>query len=121
MLSGDRSYRVGDLILKEISGLLLEKVNDPRLNGVTITGVQMTKDLRNAYVYYSVFGQEEKKSEALKGFESAKGFIRKKIGEGIHLRYVPNIQFRHDNSLEYGQKLEGVFKKIKTHRPEIED
>ena len=55
MLAGNRTHRVGDQILKEISNLLLRKVKDPRLKGVTVTDVRMSKDLRHAYVYYSLF------------------------------------------------------------------
>lgn len=112
MLAGNRSHRVGDQILREISNLLLRKVKDPRIKGVTLTDVKMSKDLRNAYVYYSLFGQDEQKKQAQVGFESAKGFIRKEIGERLHLRYVPDIRFRYDMSLEYGQKMERLLEKI---------
>jgi len=112
MLSGDRSHRVGDQILREISNLLLRKVRDPRLKGVSLTDVRMSKDLRHAYVYYSLFGQDEQKKEAQAGFESAKGFIRKEIGERVHLKYIPDIQFKYDTSLEYGQKMERLLEKI---------
>ena len=114
MLAGNRSHRVGDQLLREISDLLLRKVNDPRLRGVTLTDVRMTKDLRHAYVYYSFFGRDEQKEQAQAGFESAKGFIRKEIGERLHLRYVPDIQFRYDISLEYGQKIERLLEKLET-------
>jgi ribosome-binding factor A len=112
MLAGNRSHRVGDQILREISNLLLRKVRDPRLKGVTLTDVRMSKDLRHAYVYYSLFGQDEQKKEAQAGFESAKGFIRKEIGERVHLKYIPDIQFKYDTSLEYGQKMERLLEKI---------
>ncbi len=112
MLAGSRSHRVGDQILREISNLLLRKVRDPRLKGVSLTDVRMSKDLRHAYVYYSLFGQDEQKKEAQAGFESAKGFIRKEIGERVHLKYIPDIQFKYDTSLEYGQKMERLLEKI---------
>jgi len=112
MLAGNRSHRVGDQILREISDLLLRKLRDPRLKGVTLTDVKMSKDLRHAYVYYSLFGQDEQKKQAQAGFESAKGFIRREIGERVHLRYIPDIQFRYDMSLEYGQKMERLLEKI---------
>jgi ribosome-binding factor A len=112
MLSGDRSHRVGDQILREISSLLLFKVKDPRLQGVTLTEVKISKDLRHAYVYYSLLGQDEQKKDAQAGFESAKGFIRKFVGESLHLRYVPDIQFRYDTSLEQGQRIERLLEEI---------
>jgi len=107
MLSGERSHKVGDQILREISSLLLFRVKDPRLRGmITLTEVKMSKDLRHAYVYYSLMGTDEQKGDAQAGFESAKGFIRKVVGESLHLRYVPDIQFRYDTSLEQGQRIE---------------
>lgn len=112
MLAGSRSHRVGDQILREISNLLLREMRDPRLKGVTLTDVRMSKDLRHAYVYYSFFGQDEQKEQAQAGFESAKGFIRKKIGERVHLKYIPDIQFKYDISLEYGQRMERLLEKI---------
>jgi len=112
MLPGNRSHRVGDQILREISDLLLRKVRDPRLKGVTLTDVRMSRDLRHAYVYYSLFDQDEKKKQAQAGFESAKGFIRKEIGERLQLRYIPDIRFEYDTSLEYGQKMERLLEKI---------
>jgi len=112
MLAGNRAHRLGGQILKEISSLLLTRLKDPRLKGVTLTEVRMTKDLRHAWVYYSLFGQEEQREQVQAGFESAKGFIRKEIGERLDLRYVPNIQFRYDISLELGQRMERLFEKI---------
>ena len=113
MLAGNRSQRVGDLILREISDLLLRKVKDPRLREVTLTEVKVSKDLRNAYIYYSIFGRDKKKEQVQAGFDSAKGFIRKEIGERLHLRYVPAIRFVYDVSLEYGEKIENLLEKTK--------
>ena len=112
MLAGNRTHRVGDQILREISNLLIRKVNDPRLKGVTITDVRMSKDLRHAYVYYSLFWEGQQKKQAHEGFESARGFIRREIGERLQLRYVPDIQFRYDESLDYGKKMERVLAKL---------
>jgi len=113
MLAGNRTHRVGDQILREISNLLVRKVNDPRLKGVTITDVRMSKTLRHAYFYYSLFWEGQQKKEAHEGFESAKGFIRKEIGERLHLRYVPAIRFIYDVSLEYGEKIDNLLEKTR--------
>jgi ribosome-binding factor A len=118
MLAGNRSHRVGDQILREISDLLLKKVRDPRLKGVTLTDVSVSRDLRRAYVYYSIFGEGEQKKQVQEGFESAKGYIRREIGERLQLRYVPDVQFRHDNSLEYGQKMERILEELSSEKDE---
>jgi ribosome-binding factor A len=118
MLAGNRSHRVGDQILREISDLLLKKVKDPRLTGVTLTDVSMSKDLRRAHVYYSILGTDEQKKQAQEGFESARGYIRREIGERLHLRYVPDMQFRYDSSLEYGQKMERILEGLNPENDE---
>ena len=112
MLAGQRAERVGDQILREISDLLLRKVKDPRLTGITLTEVRVSKDLKNASVYYSLYAEGEKREQAQKGFESAQGFIRKEIGERLHLRYVPKIRFTYDTSLEYGQRIDMLLDKL---------
>ena len=102
-------------MLREISNLLLFKVKDPRLRGIiTLTEVKMSKDLRHAYVYYSLMGTNEQKGDAQAGFESAKGFIRKAVGDSLHLRYVPDIQFRYDESLEQGQRIDKLLGEART-------
>lgn len=121
MLAGNRSERVGDQILKELSCLLLKRIKDPGLQTVTLTDVRLSKDLRHADIYYSVFGEEEKKRQVKEGFERAKGFIRKEIGLKLHLRYVPDFHFKYDASLEYGQKIERLLEEIGTHQTEDTD
>jgi len=112
MTSGKRAVRVGDLILRELAFLLLEKVKDPRIRGVTLTGIRLSNDLKQAKVFFSVLGEKEDVEKALKGLNSAKGFIKRQIGERMELRYVPEILFVHDASLETGSHLEKVFESL---------
>ena len=118
MLAGSRSHRVGDQVLKEVSDLLLKKVKDPRLKRVTLTDVSVSKDLRRARVYYSIFGTGEERKLAQEGFESAKGYIRREIGERLQLRYVPEMRFEYDSSLEYGQKMERILEELSPKKDE---
>jgi ribosome-binding factor A len=112
MLAGKRAVRVGDQILKEIATLLLNRVKDPRVKGVTITGTKLSNDLKMARVYFSVIGQKSEVEMALNGLNSAKGFIKREIGLRMKLRYVPEIKFVHDPSLESGSYLDGIFQEI---------
>ncbi len=109
-----RSDRVADLIRNEVADLLLRRVKDPRVSGVTITGVKVTDDLQHARIYYSVLGNpsEEDKSSVIKGLEKAKGFIRQELSRRIQLRTVPQLQFTYDKSFEYGDKIERLLKEI---------
>jgi ribosome-binding factor A len=112
MLAGKRAVRVGDQILKEIATLLLNRVKDPRVRGVTITGIKLSDDLKTARVYFSVIGERSEDERALDGLNSAKGFIKREIGLRMKLRYVPEIKFVHDPSLEGGSHLDRIFEKI---------
>ena len=112
MLAGKRAVRVGDQILKEIAILLLNRVKDPRVQGVTMTGIDLSNDLKLARVYFSVMGDKSDIERALAGLNSAKGFIKREIGLRMQLRYVPEIKFLHDASLESGSHLDRIFEEI---------
>jgi ribosome-binding factor A len=112
MGAGKRATRVGDLILREMAFLLLEKVEDPRIQGVTLTGIRLSNDLKQAKVFYSVLGGEGQVEKALAGLNSARGFIKRQIGTRMELRYVPEILFIYDPSLEEGSHMERVFEKM---------
>jgi ribosome-binding factor A len=109
----NRANRVSDLILREIADLLMRKVKDPRVKGITLTGALVSKDLRHAKVYFSVMGGEEEIRRAQVGLDSARGFIKREIGLRMDLKYVPEILFKHDPSLEKGSEMEKLFQKIK--------
>ncbi|MBW2709415.1 MAG: 30S ribosome-binding factor RbfA [Deltaproteobacteria bacterium] len=112
MLPGKRSVRVGDVILKEVASLLLEKVRDPRVQGVTLTGVRLSDDLKLARVYYSVMGDQTQVENAQSGLNSATGFVKREVGRRAGLRYIPDIKFVYDPSLKAGAHMERVFEKI---------
>ncbi|MBW2609278.1 MAG: 30S ribosome-binding factor RbfA [Deltaproteobacteria bacterium] len=113
MLAGKRAIRVGDQILKEIANLLTQRVRDPRARGATLTGIHLSDDLRHARVYYSVLGDQEDIMRTQSGLDSAKGYIKREIGVRINLRYMPDIVFEHDPTLEMGNQMEKLFQKIK--------
>ena len=117
MLAGKRAVRVGDEILKGIAELLARKVRDPRVRGATLTGIHLSNDLKHARVYYSVMGVKEDIVRTQTGLDSAKGFIKREIGLRMNLRYVPEIIFEHDMSLEKGNKMEKLFQKMKLDEP----
>ena len=114
MLAGKRAIRVGDQILREIAILLMENVNDPRVKGTTITGVNLSNDLRHAKVFYSVMGDDEDIKRAQAGLDSAKGFIKRHIGLRLKLRYIPDIIFKYDPSIKEGRRLEQLLSELKS-------
>ncbi len=118
MLSYKRAKRVGDNIQREIANLLLFRVSDPRVKGVTVTGVHLSDDLRHAKVYFSVMGEESDVKIAKAGLESAKGFIKREIGLRMELRYVPELTFIYDPSIKWSSKVDELIKKIKSEEGE---
>ncbi len=101
-----RADRVGELILAEMSDILLRVVKDPRLHTVTITAVKVTDDLRNARIYFVEMGKDDLSDEILTGLEKAKGFVRRELGHRLQLRFVPEIHFVHDASFGYGSRID---------------
>ncbi|PIV38998.1 MAG: ribosome-binding factor A, partial [Candidatus Omnitrophica bacterium CG02_land_8_20_14_3_00__42_8] len=99
-----------------ISKILLEDLKDPRIGFVTITRIDLTGDLRYARIYFSILGDDTAKEASLQGIKSARGFIRKLIAERMKLRYVPELYFKLDNSMEYSINLEKTFERIRHER-----
>ncbi len=112
-----RAVRVGDLILREVAELLSRKVKDPRVDGVTLTGIHLSNDLRHARIYFSHIGEKEEVTRVQHGLESAKGFIKREIGLRIEIRYVPDIVFIHDPSLKTGAEMEKLLGRLKSEPP----
>lgn len=96
--------------------MLIRGIKDPRINLVTITRVSLSDDLKVAKVFFSVMGSEEERQRNLQGLNSAKGFIKREVGRRMHLRYVPEIVFKFDPSLEYADHIDRVIKEL--HREE---
>ena len=108
-----RAERVSTLIRQEICELLLEHVNDPRLNGlISVTEVSTSPDLKNARIYVSVMGDEKTANETMKGFRSATGFFRKELSHRLRLRYVPELTFEIDTSIERGARILNIIEQV---------
>jgi len=107
-----RSDRVGELIKEEISRMLIHDLKDPRIGFTTLTRVILSNDLRQAKVYISIMGGVSEKEATFKGLSSAKGFIRGELGRRLNLRYVPDLTFKLDPSLEYGARINQLLNKL---------
>jgi len=105
--------RVADLIQTHLSDLLRTRVNDPRVEMVTITDVDVTPDATRAHVYFSVLGGPDEQAEALAGLRSAAGFLRRELGRRVRLRNTPELIFHWDRSLERGERIAGLLDQIR--------
>lgn len=107
-----RSEKVAESIHEVVSGLLIKGVKDPRVGFVTITGVKVTDDLHLATIYFSVIGSDADRKGTEAGLNSARGYLRREIGKTLTMRYIPDIVFRYDESVEYGSHIESILKQI---------
>jgi|GEM_PF-44403 len=116
-----RSSRVAEAIRNELATLLLSKVRDPRLLGVSISRVEVPDDLSLARVFFTVFGGKKEIREAKIGLEKAKGFMRSHIAKTLNLRFTPALLFRYDDVVEKVAELEEIFQEIANERESRED
>lgn len=112
MIPFSRADRVSVLIQEVLSELLKKNIHDPRLAMATITSVKMSRDLKLARIYFTIYGSGEKSEAAAQGFESARGFIKRSLAPRLGLRYMPDLKFFYDDSFEYGSRIEQLLGKI---------
>lgn len=107
-----RSERVAQLINRHLAVILRTELQDPRVSGLTITEVELSKDLRYAKVFVSDMMQREDDSEqVIDVLDKAKGFIRRKLASAIKVRHCPELVFSYDYSLAQGAKMNALIKK----------
>ena len=108
-----RTQRVNELLRQEMSRVIQLELRDPRLHSlISITQVDTSEDLRHAKVHVSVLGDASRKDEALRGLDSAAGYIRKELGVALPLRYIPSLIFVLDESLEKSEAILGVINSV---------
>jgi len=112
MLPYKRSQRVGDLIREEVADIIMYRLKDPRIGFVTVTGVDLSADLKLAKVYVSIL-KEEERDLTLDILNSSKNFIRSLLTKRLKMKFIPAIEFRIDTSIEYGFKIDKLLKEIK--------
>ncbi len=100
-----RKQRMATQVLRILSELLRFEVKDPGLNGVSLTGVEMTRDVSVAKVYFSLLNPEDDPDSALQGLQRASGFLRSKLGSALTIRHVPELRFLHDDSVAHGIEI----------------
>lgn len=113
-----RARRVGEQIQKEISALLVKGLKDPRIGFVTITAVEVTPDLHLARVYYTVMGSGQVRRDTAAGLKSSTSYLRRELGRRLRMRYVPDLVFTYDASLEYGNRIESLIQQIHDRQPD---
>ncbi len=93
-----RNKRLGNQVLRTLSELLRFETKDPRLQNVSLTAVDLTRDLSVAKVYFSLMDPNQDPLLVAEGLDAASGFLRRKLGGAIKIRHVPELRFAHDDS-----------------------
>ena len=101
-----RIGRVNQMIHREVSLIVQRELEDPRLSLVTISRVEVSKDLRHAKVFFTVLGDERQIAFAQQGLKGASGFIRHLISQRVRLKFVPEFNFFYDKSQDYSRQIE---------------
>ncbi|WP_312220537.1 30S ribosome-binding factor RbfA [Streptococcus parasuis] len=108
-----RTNRVGMEIKREVNEILQKKVRDPRVQGVTVTDVQMVGDLSMAKVYYTIMSDlASDNQKAQIGLEKATGTIKRELGRKLTLYKIPDLVFEKDQSIEYGNKIDQMLRAL---------
>jgi len=111
-MTSRRQRRVSELLEEEIC-LIAQELDDPHLAYVTVTDVEVSPDLRHAHVFVSEAGDDEDKAAVLQGLEHATGFIRRELAERGVLRFVPNLTFHWDASVNQGHRIDELLRQLK--------
>lgn len=107
-----RQKRVSSLIKEEVSRLLIEAIQDPSSGLITVTRVEMSKDLKTAHIYFSFFGHERKET-ILELLEKRKGYLRKSVASKVKLKYNPMLIFSLDPTQDIEEKIDKIIKNEK--------
>jgi ribosome-binding factor A len=117
-----RIERLNSVIQQEISQLLRDQVNDPRLTSlISITEVSTSSDLRQTKVFISTFGDNVDKKEILQGFTAASGFLRRQLANRLQLRHMPELSFHFDDSIERAAEVLKLIDEVASKDAENED
>lgn len=101
-----------ELLLEEISRLVQNGLKDPRIGFVTITAIQLSDNLKHAKVFVSAMGDNEKAASAVKGLKNAQGYIRRELGRNLHLKYIPELDFRVDELNDKADKIDRLLNEM---------
>jgi ribosome-binding factor A len=121
MAEHHRSDRVAEAIREEVATFLAEDVKDPRVSGlVTVTGCEVTRDLRHAKVFVSVMGTDSERAATFEGLDSVATHLRARVGRALSLRLAPAITFKADESIARAARIEDLLAQIKDSQTPVE-
>ncbi len=108
-----RANRIAEQMKQDLGKIIDQQLKNPKIGFVTVTDVEVTTGLQEARIYVSVLGNEEEREETMRGLEESKGFLRTEIGKRIRMYKVPELRFEYDHSIEQGDRIEQLLRKLK--------
>jgi ribosome-binding factor A len=108
----NRPERVAQMVQQLLGEIFARGMRDPRIGLVTITGVKMSPDLREARVYWTVHGDVDVRKHTSKGLENARGYLRHEIGIELKLRVTPDLRFSYDEAIDRGERIEQLIRQV---------
>jgi ribosome-binding factor A len=118
MTSEARARRIGDRMLEELAEILQRQAADPRLEGLTVTGVDVDRELAFATIYVTAVATAERRDDILEGLERARGFLRSELARRIPLRSFPQLRLRWDASVDHGAHIDELLDALKRGQDE---
>jgi ribosome-binding factor A len=119
-----RTLRIGEQIKRELADLI-RKLKDPRIGMITITDVEVSKDLSHAKVFYTVFGEEQVIKDTQDGLQHASGFLRRELGRVLKVRITPHLHFFYDDTQTRGNRIDQLINQAlasdRSHHPDQDD
>jgi ribosome-binding factor A len=112
MANPHRQEKLGELIAAELSELMRTRLKDPRIGFASVTHVEVSGDLRHAKISISVMGTSEEQEETMKGLRNANGFLRHELAQRLTIRYMPQLAFKLDTSIEEGARILGLINQV---------
>lgn len=109
---GVRVEKIQELIKEQVSAIIMREVKDPRIGFVTVTDVDISSDLKNAKIYVSLLGSTKQMKDSWEGLNSSLGFIRRELAHRVRMKFIPEIKFYVDTSLEYSAHIQELLNKV---------
>jgi ribosome-binding factor A len=111
-MTASRAARLAEVIKAEASDIIQRDLRDPRIGFVSITDVVVSADLRHAKIFVSVLGDDDAKRRTMAGLDRACGHVRSELGARLQVRFVPEILFRLDDSIERGERVVSLMREV---------
>jgi ribosome-binding factor A len=121
MVSKTRAIRIGERIRQELSEMVLQNIQDPRIAGVSFTQVRIDKELAFADVYFSALEGSERAPEIIEALKHARGFLRSELAKRVEIRHFPRLRFHWDPAFEKAERMEKLFAQLDNEDPVPEE